>query len=74
MRLSLGTMCRLRATTKTLECVPGVVSMSLMRLHGILSVSVADPDCPCKRKDLMGGIKKSLETASLWPLQLRAEA
>jgi hypothetical protein len=60
MRLSLGTMCRLRVTTKTFECVSGVVSMPLMRLHGVLSLSVADPDYPCKRKDLMGGIKKCI--------------
>jgi hypothetical protein len=31
MRLSLGTMCRLRVTTKTLECVSRVVSMPPIR-------------------------------------------
>jgi len=34
-----------------------------MRLHGILSVSVADPDHRCKRKDLMEGIKKCIPDA-----------
>ena len=60
MRLSLGAMCRLCVTTKTLECVSGVVSILLIRLHGILGVSVADPDRSCKRKDLMGGIRKCI--------------
>ena len=34
--------------------------MPPMGLHTIPGVSVADPDRPCKRKDLMGGIKKCI--------------
>jgi len=64
MRLVLGTMCRLHVTTKTLELISGVVSISLMGLNGILSESVADPDRACKRKDLIGGIKKCIPEAS----------
>lgn len=69
-------MCRLRVTTKTVEFASGVASMPLIRLHGVLSVSVADPDGPCKRKDLIGGIKKCIPEAApdLSPFQVRAGA
>jgi hypothetical protein len=63
MRLSLGAMCRLHFTTKTLELISGVVPVPLMRLNGIPNESVAEPDRPCKRKDLIGGIKKCIPEA-----------